>query len=97
MTNLKNDTILEFTEIKNGNASAKTFENSVEGYISAVYEKEVDGRLDVGVEPIKDEDGEIVDYTPNKFFSLPLEEQLDLCMQANGERYASQTSYKIAE
>ena len=89
-------TTLSFTEIKNGHATGNTFNNTVQGYIDAVYNAEVDGRLDVGVEEILDADGEVVDFTPNKFFDLPLEEQLERCIDVNNERFASRTTWVIA-
>lgn len=89
-------TTLSFTEIKNGHASGKTFEQTVEGYINAIYSTEVDGRLDVGVEEILDEEGDVVDFTPNKFWELPLEAQLEMAIEVNSERHASRTEWVIA-
>lgn len=89
-------TTLSFTETKNGQATGKTFENTVQGYIDTVYATEVDGRLDVGVEEILDAEGDVIDFTPNKFCELPLEEQLERCIDVNSERFASRTSWVIA-
>lgn len=94
--NIEKNTNLIFTEIKNGNDTGKNYELTAGEFINIVYGKEVDGRLDVGVEAIKDEDGEVVEYTPNKFFELPIQEQLEMCCRVEGERYAANVTYKVA-
>ena len=97
MTTLTNDTLLTFTETKNGHATGKEFNNTVKGYIDAVRNAGNSDTFEQLVEPVKfDEDGEAEEFH-DKFDDLTLEQQLDLCVQVNGERYASQTSYKIAE
>lgn len=95
MIKLEKDTLLKFTEIKNGRATGNDFINIAEGYIMAIYNDAVHERLNIGIEAIKDEAGDIVEYTENKFFGLPLEEQLDRCIEVNGERYASSTHYMV--
>lgn len=89
-------TTLTFTEIKNGHTTGTTFENTVQGYIDVVYAKEVEGRLDMGVEEVLGAEGLVIELAPNKFFNLPLEEQLELCIEANSERFASSTTWILA-
>jgi len=97
MENITNDTLLEFIETKNGHANGITFTNSAGGYISAIRNKGISDKFEQLVLATKfDEEGEAVEFH-DKFDDLSLEEQLELCIDVNGERYASRTSYKIAE
>jgi hypothetical protein len=97
MINLTNDTLLEFTEIKNGHATGKTFVNTVLGYINAVRDKSPNAReFNRIVEAVEfDKDAEPCEWH-DKFYDLPLEEMLELCIRVNGECYASHTTWKVA-
>ena len=97
MTNIAANTHLIFTETKRGHATGKTYELTAGEFISIIKNKDCDGELSVGVEPILDADGEISDFTADKFYDLPIVEQLDMCCRREGDRYASNISYRIAE
>ena len=91
------NTTIIFTEIKNGHATGNTFKNTAGAYIAAVAEKDCEGKLSVGVEPIFDANGEIEGVTDNKFYDLPVEQQLEAAIRLNGDIYASRTTYNVAE
>lgn len=91
------ETNLTFTEIKRGHTSGKSYELTAEEFIRIVKDKDCDGLLNVGVDPILDEDGIIEDFTADKFYDLPILEQLDMCCSREGDNYASNISYKVAE
>lgn len=85
------------TEIKNGSSKEHTFEIEAGKYIGIVKDQDCDGRLDIGVEPVKfDEDGDAIEFSDDKFYDLPIEKQLDMVCEREGDRYAAQVSWKVA-
>lgn len=88
-------TNLLFTETKRGPLTGKTYELSAEDFIEIVKNKDCDGELNVGVEPIFDADGNMDDFTADKFYDLPVMEQLDMCCRHEGDRYAFDISYVV--
>lgn len=97
MTNITENTNLIFTEIKRGRATGKAYELTAGQFISIVKNKDCDGSLNVRVEPIIDEEGEVSDFTDDKFHDLSILEQLDMCCRIEGDALAADISYKIAE
>lgn len=97
MTNITTETSLIFTETKRGSAIGKSYELTAEEFITIVKNKDCDGELSVGVEPILDVDGEVSDFTADKFYELPISEQLDMCCRREGDALAADISYKIAQ
>ena len=93
---IENNTNLIFTEIKRGGSNAKIYELTAAEFIAIVKNKDDDGELNVGVEPILNADGEIEDFTGDKFYDLPVEEQIDMCLISEGNRFATTITYKIA-
>lgn len=75
-------TTLLFTVTKNGHAIGRVFKNTVQGYIDAIS-------LCSLMEIQNNLDAECV------FYDLPLEEQLERCVDVNGEMYASRTTWTI--
>ena len=97
MTNtITTATNLIFTQIKRGRASGKTYELTAGEFISIIKNKDSDGSLNVGVEPILDNEGEIESFTNDKFYDLPISEQLDMCCRREGDSLAAHISYEIA-
>ncbi len=94
MTNLTENSTIILTETKLGSATSEATEWTIGCYITYIQESDADGQLDIGVEEILDEDGDIIDYTPNKFFDLSLEDQLELCIERNEEANASSINCK---
>jgi hypothetical protein len=95
MTKLTNDTLLSFTEIKNGSATGKTFENTATDYINAVRAEDCDSEIDREFERLREkhfDETSKANYTT--FEELPVEEQLALCIERNNDRYASRTTYE---
>ncbi|TVM02739.1 MAG: hypothetical protein CV087_08730 [Candidatus Brocadia sp. WS118] len=92
------ETFLEFTEIKNGHATGKTFINTAGAYIDAVRSAD-DGSSGIFPQLIgigeADEDGDYAEYH-DPFNDLTVEDQLELCIERNNDSYASRTTYKIA-
>ena len=97
MTHIAANTHLIFTETKRGRATGKTYELTAAEFIIIIKNKDCDGELNVGVEPILDADGEVSDFTADKFYDLPVSEQLDMCCRREGNALAADISYKIAE
>lgn len=95
---LDRDTLLEFTRVKNGHATGKTYTNTAGVWIDAVREENTNCSIFpqlIGVgEP--DEGGEFADYK-DPFHYLSVKEQLDLCIEADDSSYASYTTYRILE
>lgn len=90
------NTTLVFTEVKRGHATGKSYELSAQEFIDIVKNKDCDGNLNVGAEAILDEDGEVIDFTADKFYDLPITEQLDMCCRREGDSYASDVTYEVA-
>jgi hypothetical protein len=88
---ITNKTELTFTEIKRGGSIAKVYNLTAEEFISIVKNKDHNGDLDFNLR--EKEDGDFVD----DFYDLPIEQQLDMCCRAEGDRYAASTNYKVAE
>ena len=97
MTNIVANTNLIFTETKRGRATGKNYELTAAEFINIIKNKDSDGELNVGVEPILDADGGVSDFTADKFYSLPISEQIDMCCRREGDSLAADISYKIAE
>lgn len=97
MKNIAANTHLIFTETKRGRATGKTYELTAGEFINIIKNKDCDGELSVGVEPIFDADGEVSDFTADKFYSLPVSEQLDMCCRREADALAADISYKIGE
>lgn len=93
---MNTDTIITITEIKNGHATGKSYEITAGQFIAIVKNKDCDGSLDVDVEPIYDEDGDIEEYTADKFYELPVSEQLDMCCKCEGDALAASVTYEIS-
>lgn len=86
---INNNTLLKITEIKRGAGWGKNYEITAGEFIRIVKNKDCDGDLNVGVEPIYDTDGEIEEWTEDRFYDLPIAEQLNMCLRDEGDRFAS--------
>lgn len=93
---ITNNTLLTITETKRGHAAGTSYQMTAGEFISLVKNKDCDGDLDVGVEPILDEEGDVIDTTEDKFWTLPVAEQLDMCCRREGDRYAAHVCYEVA-
>lgn len=95
---LYQNTLLTFTILKNGGASGKHFINTVQGYIDAVYnDTHNTDSFEEYQEPTEfDEDGEAVAWK-DTFYDMSIEEQLSACIKRDNERYASFTTWSIAD
>lgn len=91
---MESSRLIRITEVKNGHADGNSYEIEAARYISLVKDKDCDGDLDVDVQPIYDVDGEIESYTADKFYDLPLAEQIDMCARREGERYAAHVTWE---
>jgi hypothetical protein len=97
MNTITENTSIIITEIKRGHASGKSYETTAGRFIEIIKNKDCDGDLNVGVEPIAfDEDGDVVDFSADKFYNLPVAEQLDMCCRREGDSMAADISYTVA-
>lgn len=96
MNTITENTSIIITEIKRGHASGKSYETTAGRFIEIIKNKDCDGDLNVGVEPIYDADGEIEDFTADRFYELPVSEQLDMCCRREGDSMAADISYTVA-
>lgn len=96
MTNLTNDTLLTFTETKNGHATGRVFNSTVKGYINAVRNADHDRQIEEAFEHLRNnhfDEASRANYTI--FDELPVADQLALCIARNNESFASHTTYKV--
>lgn len=93
---LTDNTIINITEIKRGHATGKTYQQTAGEFIRIIKEKDCDGALDVGVEPVAFDDGEPVEFSADKFYDLPIEEQLDMCCRREGDSIAADIRWEVA-
>lgn len=80
-------TEIAFTETANGQEVAYTM--LARDFITLVKNKDHDGNLNIGCQPLFDEDGNVVDFTPDQFADLPVAKQLELAVTAEENRNAS--------
>lgn len=91
---MEKTTNLLFTEIKRGSITGKKYELTAGEFITIVKDKDHDGYLNIGVEPIFG-GGDIIGCTTDKFYDLPIIEQLNMCCEREGDNYASSITYSI--
>jgi hypothetical protein len=95
MTITKN-TLLNITETKRGKSGGIAYQIEAGKFIDIVKAKDANGILSL-VEPIEfDEDGEAVEFSADKFWELPIEEQLEMCCSREGDALAAHIRYMVA-
>ena len=92
---IKNDTNLYFTEVKLGGVRETNYTTTAGDYISTIYDQQPDHFLEYSVPVIFDKNGQ-PDVWEDTFYDLPIIDQLEACIKAEGEANASRISFEIS-
>lgn len=91
------NTVITVTASEAANPSKNTqFQKKASDFINIMKNEDVDGELEIGVEEILDDDGDVIGWTADKFHELDIVEKLDLCAKRYADDIGGRVTWVVA-